>query len=179
LDGFPQRDQVEKAVAAGVNTVETSSMGRLFDAVAALLGIHYINRYEGECAILLENAAATELAQQAGAIDPTATSESGAESAVTKSSAVPPCSAGALALKFHYAVAEAILAQCIAARDALGIQIVCLGGGVFQNKILMEETLGILRANGFQPYYNSSVPPNDGGIALGQNYIGMKHLLGV
>jgi hydrogenase maturation protein HypF len=70
-------------------------------------------------------------------------------------------------------VAEAIVQQCKNARNELGIERVCLSGGVFQNKILMEETLRLLRADGFTVYYNIHVPPNDGGIALGQNYIGM------
>jgi hydrogenase maturation protein HypF len=57
-----------------------------------------------------------------------------------------------------------------------GLNTVALSGGVFQNKILMEETLRLLRGDGFDVYYNRIVPSGDGGIALGQNYIGMQHL---
>jgi len=63
--------------------------------------------------------------------------------------------------------------QCRLAREQKSIQKVCLSGGVFQNKILMEETLRLLRGDYFTVYYNIHVPPNDGGLALGQNYIGM------
>ena len=140
-------ETAKAALLAGVNTVRTSSMGRLFDAVSAMLGIHYENRYEGECAIMLENAAQKALEENE-----------------------------ILALAFHMNVAEVILEQCLRAKDALGIRRVCLSGGTFQNKILMEETLRLLRSSGFICYYNINVPPNDGGIALGQNYIGMASL---
>jgi hydrogenase maturation protein HypF len=80
-------------------------------------------------------------------------------------------------LRFHLDVARAILGECRSARSACGASIVCLSGGVFQNRILMEEALRLLRADGFTPYYNMAVPPNDGGIALGQAYIAMRTLL--
>jgi len=78
-----------------------------------------------------------------------------------------------LALGFHYAVADMILKVCGKIREAEHIEAVALSGGVFQNKILMERALALLRAEGFTPYYNISVSPNDGGICLGQNYLGM------
>ncbi|MDR0356825.1 MAG: carbamoyltransferase HypF [Clostridiales Family XIII bacterium] len=159
LTSFPQRAQIEAAISAGVNTVESSSMGRLFDAVASILGIHDVNRYEGECAVMLENAAAAAL--ECG--------EGEARGAWGE--------AGALALRFHRNVAAAVLEQCEAARETHRTATVALSGGVFQNKILMEEALALLRANDFEVYYNIAVPPNDGGIALGQNYIGMQRLL--
>ncbi|MDR2609995.1 MAG: carbamoyltransferase HypF [Clostridiales Family XIII bacterium] len=150
-------DAAAAGLRAGVNSIESSSMGRLFDAVSSLLGVHHINRYEGECAVMLENAA--ERARRA-----TETGKIAAE-------------ADRLALNFHMRVAEALLEQCRAAREAADTHLVCLSGGVFQNKILMEEALRLLRADGFRPYYNELVPPNDGGIALGQNYIGMLSAL--
>jgi hydrogenase maturation factor HypF (carbamoyltransferase family) len=151
-----ERKTVEAAVGQGVNTVRTSSMGRLFDAVASLLGICHVNRYEGECAIMLENAA-----------DRALRSPGGVKFADTTD---------ALALRFHLDVARAILGECRKARSELGTNSVCLSGGVFQNKILMERTLRLLRTDGFTPYYNIAVPPNDGGIALGQAYVAMQTL---
>jgi hydrogenase maturation protein HypF len=74
-------------------------------------------------------------------------------------------------------VARAVLGECRRARVARVADKVCLSGGVFQNRILMEETLRLLRADGFTPYYNKTVPPNDGGIALGQAYIALRRLL--
>lgn len=137
---------VRKALDLNINTVNSSSMGRLFDAVAALLGIKEYNDYEGQCAIMLEDAAARAL--------------------LGKSEDAADC----LALKFHSKIAEMILDQCQKIGET---RQVALTGGVFQNKILMEETLRLLRDHDFEPYYNVSVSPNDGGIALGQLYIAM------
>ncbi len=136
------------ALKAGINTITSSSMGRLFDGVAALLGIKDHNDYEGQCAIMLEDAAAAP--------------EKG--------------EANRLARDFHHKVAEMILDTCIKIRKETGACQVALTGGVFQNKILMEESLALLRENGFEPYYNISVSPNDGGIALGQAYVAMKKM---
>ena len=134
------------ALKAGINTITSSSMGRLFDGVAAMLGIKDHNDYEGQCAIMLEDAAAFP--------------EKG--------------EANRLALEFHHRVARMILDTCLKIRKDTGADQVALTGGVFQNKILMEESLALLRENGFKPYYNISVSPNDGGIALGQAYVAMK-----
>ena len=139
----------EAAIDKGINTIRTSSMGRLFDAVSAMLGVHYENRYEGECAVMLENAAQRALDKEM------------------------PTEQERRALDFHFNVAKMILKQCRKAKADFGIQKVCLSGGTFQNKILLEETLRLLRKEGFPVYYNIHVPPNDGGLALGQNYIGM------
>jgi len=127
-------------------------MGRLFDAVSSLLGICQENNYEGQCAILLEDAAAR------ARIDPGVS--------ITDD----------LALKFHLDVAGVVLEQCEKFRIKTGVDKIALTGGVFQNKILMEECLALLRTAKFEVFYNISVSPNDGGIALGQNYIAMHHL---
>ena len=137
------------ALKAGINTVKSSSMGRLFDAVSALLGIKAFNDYEGQCAIMLEDAAA--FAQKHPGRDPAAD----------------------MALSFHNRVIDMIVNQCLAAREKHGADQVALTGGTFQNRILMEGVLEKLRAEGFKPYYNISVSPNDGGIALGQIYVAM------
>jgi hydrogenase maturation protein HypF len=65
---------------------------------------------------------------------------------------------------------------CKSIRDKKGINTVALSGGVFQNTVLLEQTMQRLKGNGFTVYINESVPPNDGGICLGQAYIGLKHL---
>ena len=143
---WPGEALARKALEAGINTIESSSMGRLFDGVAALLGIKDRNDYEGQCAIMLEDAAAAPRKSEAHE----------------------------LARRFHDQVARMILDTCVRIRKETGAFQVALSGGVFQNKILMEESLALLRENGFEPYYNISVSPNDGGIALGQAYIAMK-----
>lgn len=143
---------IKAALDYNINTIESSSMGRLFDAVSSLLGICQENNYEGQCAILLEDAAARAMK---------APGESRADD---------------LALKFHINVAGAVIEQCEKFRIKTGVNKVALTGGVFQNKILMEECLALLRTAKFEVFYNISVSPNDGGIALGQNYIAMHHL---
>ena len=148
----PEAKLIMPALKAGINTVKSSSMGRLFDAVSSLLGICDYNSYEGQCAILLEDAAA--FAQK----HPGEREE---------------CD---LALCFHEKIIDMIVEQCRIARAEHGADQVALTGGTFQNRILMEGVLDKLRADGFKPYYNISVSPNDGGIALGQAYIAMHSL---
>jgi hydrogenase maturation protein HypF len=143
---------VKAALEHNINTIESSSMGRLFDAVSSMLGICQTNNYEGQCAIMLEDAAARAI------INP----------GKDKSDD--------LALEFHQKVAGAVLEQCKKFRKKSGVNKIALTGGVFQNKILMEESLALLRENKFEVFYNVSVSPNDGGIALGQNYIVLQHL---
>jgi hydrogenase maturation protein HypF len=78
-----------------------------------------------------------------------------------------------LALSFHKRIIAMITEQCVAIREKTGARQVALTGGTFQNKILMEGVLKELRERDFDVYYNISVSPNDGGIALGQAFIGM------
>lgn len=152
LLSMPDAKLVTAALRSGINTVKSSSMGRLFDGVSSLLGIKDHNDYEGQCAIMLEDAAA--FAQKHPGADP----------------------ASDLALAFHQSVIDMIIDQCMTIRDESGASQVALTGGTFQNKILMESVLKKLRSRGFSPYYNISVSPNDGGIALGQAYIAMHRL---
>lgn len=152
LLSMPDAKLVTAALRSGINTVKSSSMGRLFDGVSSLLGIKDHSDYEGQCAIMLEDAAA--FAQKHPGTD----------------------HASDLALAFHQAVIDMIVDQCLIIRDESGASQVALTGGTFQNKILMEGVLEKLRGSGFSPYYNISVSPNDGGIALGQAYIAMHRL---
>ena len=144
---------IKAALDYNINTIESSSMGRLFDAVSSLLGVCQENNYEGQCAIMLEDAAARAMKTPGVSM------------------------ADDMALRFHLNVAGAVLEQCEKFRIKTGVNKVALTGGVFQNKILMEECLALLRSSKFQVFYNISVSPNDGGIALGQNYIGIHHLM--
>lgn len=175
---------IQSALENKINTILSSSMGRLFDGVASILGIAQENRYEGECAALLEKEAV--LAVRAGIehsklsftiipndeileLDPTSLLEDLCRMREYHS-------VGALALGFHYALSEAVGMVCEQLRKKYQSNMVALSGGVFQNTILTEKTLMILRQKGFNVYTNLSVPPNDGGISLGQAYIGKKFL---
>ena len=195
---------VKAGLGYNINTINSSSMGRLFDGVAAFIGIHDYNRYEGECAIMMENAAAEALSNQLGPWNmdfeimdggdfQNGDIMQGRDSMQNKDGQSILISAKPIfqraqealisgidkrqiALGFHYAVSNMILEVCRKIRQTTCIGTVALTGGVFQNKILMERALSLLRKEGFQVYYNVSVGPNDGGICLGQNLIGMKYL---
>lgn len=152
LAGCPDSLLIMKALDKGVNAIRSSSMGRLFDGVSALLGIKDYNDYEGQCAIMLEDAAA--FAQKHPGVD----------------------RASDLALSFHERIIDMIVSECETIGSETGARQVALTGGTFQNKILMEGVVGKLRAKGFDVFYNISVSPNDGGIALGQAFIGLHRL---
>lgn len=178
----PRWPMVKAGLSNNINTVLSSSMGRLFDGVAAFSGIHDYNRYEGECAIMLENEAADALAKGLAPLDMKFSILNGdIVSARDIFSSIEAARReeihkGRIALGFHFAVADMILEVCKRTRKKHEINTVALTGGVFQNRILMEKALSLLREEGFRVFYNVSVGPNDGGICLGQNYIGMKYL---
>lgn len=176
---------VKAGLYHGINGIASSSMGRLFDAISALLGICMENRYEGECAIMLENAAAR--AKRLGLIPHKMVFMYWNDGGVWQISAAPifqaigrglkeGVSVDAMALGFHEAVGDMIAALAEKIQEEINTTQVALTGGVFQNKILMEYTLSLLREKGFDVYYNVTVGPNDGGISLGQTYIAMKYL---
>ena len=176
---------VKAGLYHGINGIASSSMGRLFDAISALLGICMENRYEGECAIMLENAAAR--AKRLGLIPHKMVFMYWNDGGVWQISAAPifqaigrglkeGVSVDAMALGFHEAVGDMIAALAEKSQEEINTTQVALTGGVFQNKILMEYTLSLLREKGFDVYYNVTVGPNDGGISLGQTYIAMEYL---
>ena len=172
---------VSAAISAGVNTFRSSSMGRLFDAAAAILGVCDRNGYEGECPIAQENAAAA--ARQAGTApypfrfrlareeDGRITADQADLAAQFLRAVHNGTDPGAAALGFHLAAAEMTLAVCREIRKETGESRVALGGGVFANLLLLGECRRLLRDDGFEVYLNSAVPMNDGGISLGQAWI--------
>lgn len=164
------------ALENSINTVQSSSMGRLFDAVAAILNIADYNRYEGECAVLLQQCA--EEAKSAQPLDFTVNEQEGIFVADWRKlicqlvSHKGKIDAGALARGFHLGVAEMTAEMCCKIGEAESCRTVALSGGVFQNRLLVELTMQKLEACGFKVYINRMSAPNDGGIALGQAYIG-------
>ncbi len=175
---------IRAALDNDVNVHRNSGMGRLFDAVSAVLDVCTYNRYEGECAILLENLAARARAQ---GMEPAQMAFSVSQKdGILVADATPVISAltqsgksqEALALGFHQAVANMAVDICVRLREQTGIGTAALSGGVFQNAVLLEDILSKLTAKGFAVYTNEIVPPNDGGISLGQAQIGLWHLNG-
>ena len=180
-DAFTPGEQalMVRALMAGLNAPVTTSAGRLFDAVAALLGVRYHSTFEGQAAMALE--AAIDLAETGGY--PVRLDDDAARFAIVPTWQVPSCvvdwepmitamlqdvaarvDAGVIAARVHNTLADAVVT--VARR--VGEPRVVLSGGCFQNRALMERTVAGLRAAGFRPYWHQRVPPNDGGIALGQ-----------
>ena len=83
---------------------------------------------------------------------------------------------GSLALGFHLALAQGIASVCEKLQSRYSTNAVALSGGVFQNALLTGHTMRLLREKGFQVYLNGAVPPNDGGVSLGQAYLGNEYL---
>jgi hydrogenase maturation protein HypF len=163
-----------------IQTVETSSCGRLFDAVAAILGLTSEVTFEGQAAIALETAAAraSSTSEQADAHYPFAIQPTEpmvldlrATIAAIATNAAQNYPREAIAAKFHKTLAAATAEVCTRIRETTGLDRVCLSGGTFQNLYLLERTIVQLRRRGFAVFLHSQVPANDGGIALGQAVI--------
>jgi hydrogenase maturation protein HypF len=162
----------------GVNAPLTSSAGRLFDAVAAILGVRDEISYEGQAAIELEQLTDPgETSAYHAGIEPG--SETGAAGEPFRASggdlvraAVEDLAAGLprelIAARFHNGLAALIEDGCVLLRDRHGLGTVALSGGVFQNLLLLQRTVSRLEARGFRVLVHSRVPCNDGGISLGQ-----------
>jgi hydrogenase maturation protein HypF len=164
--------QVVALARRGINAPATSSAGRLFDAVAALLGVRDTINYEGQAAIELEQWAdpAERGAYPAGlSAGPGPVRVSGADlvraAADDLLAGTPPA---VVAARFHGGVAEAIAAVCGQLRERSGLATVALSGGVFQNRLLLGRAVDRLTAAGFGVLTHHRVPANDGGISLGQ-----------
>lgn len=154
-----------------VNCVATTSAGRLFDAVAAALGICEVSTFEGEAAMALETAAQGDgreppvSVREEGGLLRLGTDELFAFLVKGRLAGEPT---GCLAYAFHAGLAELVVEACVRLRSRTGLNRVALSGGVFQNLLLLELCTRKLAAEGFETLTHSLVPPNDGGIALGQ-----------
>ena len=147
-------------------------MGRLFDAVASLIGVRQISRYEGQAAMELEWLATQSAESSAYEFEITAPASDAAPAELDWAPMVRGLMADvilkmkqeAMARKFHNTLAEMIARV---AGEHAGLP-VALSGGCFQNRLLTELTVARLEAAGVKVYWHQRVPPNDGGIALGQ-----------
>ncbi|WP_380283552.1 carbamoyltransferase HypF [Kitasatospora purpeofusca] len=169
------RRQLERSL----NCVPTSSMGRLFDAVSALAGVCPLAGYEAQAAVELEAAAlahgpadgyAFALRHEGGVL----VADPGPVLAAAVADLGAGAPAGLVAARFHAAVAGLVRALCRAAREECGLETVALTGGVFANALLSADCGRGLRADGFTVLRHRRVPPNDGGLALGQLMVGAR-----
>ncbi len=175
----PELGVIRHQVERGLNSPLTSSAGRLFDAVSALLGVRQVVNYEGQAAIEMEMST-TEgisgsyrwelLPGEPAVIDPSPA----IRQIVDDLRRGTP--AGVIAARFHNTVAEIVAGLCVQLRRQTGIGVVALSGGVFQNLHLLEQACRLLESRGFRVLIHHQVPANDGGIALGQAAIANRVL---
>ena len=158
-----------------LNTPVTSSMGRWFDAAAALLGVRYVQSFEGQAPMLLEGLAASHGAVRP-LVDGFRVDADGTLDLLPLAQALLEARcAGYGAALFHATLVEALAAWAAAACRA-GVGAIAFGGGCFLNAILATGLRARLAADGFDVIEARQAPPNDGGIALGQAWVA-RHAL--
>lgn len=167
--GRREREMLLAQLENRINVPQTSSMGRLFDAVSSLVGIRQQSHYEGQAAIELE-----ALADRSDEIiypipltpertlDPTPMIR---QILADLHAGVP---ASKISGRFHNSIATMVDSVCRKIGDEHEIKVVALSGGVWQNITLLRQTVKQLEQAGFEVLIHEQVPPNDGGLALGQ-----------
>ena len=167
---------INSQLKTGLNAPFTSSLGRLFDGVAALIGLRQVVNYEAQAAMLLEAIVdpqengryPLDLDDARGLIE-----WRGLITAVVDEYRAG-VGAAQIAARFHNSLAHNSLAICQRLRQQTGLSQVALSGGVWQNKVLLEKTAVLLTNHQFTPYLHQNVPANDGGLALGQAMVAIK-----
>ena len=182
LRSFKRRDAaiLRQMLSRSINSPLTSSAGRLFDAAASITGLRQKASYEGQAAMEFEFAACEDEADDGYPFTLGVQQEDGETELVVVDwaplilailedlkNAAP---IGTISARFHRSLAEIIIA--VARRVAL--ERVALSGGCFQNRFLTERTVRRLEAEGFRPYWHQRIPPNDGGIAVGQIFAALR-----
>lgn len=169
-----ERSILDKQIEKQINTPLTSSMGRLFDAVSALLGIRQAVNYEAQAAIELESACSSD---EAG-FYPLAFNDKIIDPKPLWVAMLEDLRAGVptdiLSARFHNSISKMVLNVVRSISAASGIRTVALSGGVWQNMYLLSHTVPLLQRDGFDVLWHQHVPTNDGGIALGQLMIAIQ-----
>ena len=164
-----------------INTVVSTSMGRLFDGISAILGVRKSSTFEGEAATTLQFRA------QTARCGPNTWEEALLDGEENRFCLNTPAlvrylitrrlkgdDVCKLAFRFHEALAEMSLAACLRIRERTGVNTAALTGGCFQNRLLLSLTEDRLKAHGFHTLTHRLIPPNDGGLCLGQAVYGMN-----
>ncbi|HSP64698.1 MAG TPA: hypothetical protein VLO10_00775, partial [Candidatus Deferrimicrobium sp.] len=154
----------------------STSAGRLFDAVASLLGVAHTSSFEASAAMRLEALARTV---PAGSVETISVRCCGTPLVIDTPSLVMALverhragrSAAELAAAFHESLAVAVASACAELADTTGATRVALSGGVFQNALLLARTSALVRERTLDVYTNHAVPANDGGVSLGQAFV--------
>jgi hydrogenase maturation protein HypF len=192
---------LRQMIARNLNSPPTSSLGRLFDAVAALVGLRGEVSYEGQAAIELEMIAVDNAEPYPFDCAPPPDGDPGSHRSGHDSAGRSPFPAkgeeildvtpairaivadlqhrvpiAQIAGRFHSTIVAMLVTACRRVQAASGLNVVALSGGVFQNRRLLEQLVIRLEAEGFQVYTNRRVPPNDGGLSLGQAAVAAMRL---
>ena len=170
---------IERMLERGFGTPLTSSAGRLFDAVASLTGVADRVSYEGQAALQLEGLASrvapagvypvdVEQVRVDGSAESTLLIDTRPLIAAIATEATRKVGAALIARRFHSTLVDMIARVCSRLRETTGLEAVVLSGGVFLNRLLTSEASARLKREGFRVYRHCRVPPNDGGLSLGQ-----------
>ncbi|MBN2593554.1 MAG: carbamoyltransferase HypF [Sedimentisphaerales bacterium] len=168
-------EQLEK----GINCVETSSLGRVFDAVAAILGLGNYNHFDAQLPMALEAVAAPNIDDyyQIESFSPPGEPHRFGIAKTFRqliSDVQTGIDAGVISAKFHNTISEILRGFAVICRSETKLNTVAMSGGVFCNRYLINRIVNLLKQDGFSVLLNRNVPSNDGGIALGQASIAAK-----
>ena len=180
-------DLLSNMAAKKLNSVTSTSCGRLFDAVSAILGIRRASTFEGEASTALMYHA--QLAEKRcfcpdddykypliSDVNGTVILETTLLAKYIAEGVLKGRNTDELAYDFHYILSSMLVSACAIIRERTGLGTAALSGGVFQNKLLVKLVSSKLRSKGFKVLLHSLIPPNDGGIALGQAAYAIKHI---
>jgi hydrogenase maturation protein HypF len=172
---------LKRQLETGLNSPLTSSAGRLFDAVAAALGVCRVRTYEGQPAVELEMVAA---ADEEG-FYPVLLDQQG-ETLVLDTPALfrevmedywSGTGVNKIAARFHNSLVRLLTTACVRVRENTGLELTALSGGVFQNALIFQKLGGSLEEQGFEVLCHTQAPPNDGGVSLGQVAVAAARLI--
>jgi hydrogenase maturation protein HypF len=168
-------EQLEK----GVNCIETSSLGRVFDAVAAMLGLGSYNHFDAQLPMALEAIAAADVEDRYEIemfSPPGEPCRASLDEAVRQlvNDVQSQVDAGIISAKFHNTISEILLAFALFCRSETDWNSVALSGGVFCNRYLTDRLIKQLKENDFSVLFNRDFPSNDGGISVGQAAIAVR-----
>jgi hydrogenase maturation protein HypF len=183
-----EMEVIKRQIERKLNSPVTSSMGRLFDAISALLGVRGEIDYEGQAAVELEMAAYSSVLSTSVNDEAISSAQESYPYRIVEDKGIRivrlkdllsavmedlqhGVSRGRISVKFHNTIARMVNEMCRLIADETGITQIALSGGVFQNRLLLRRSISLLESNGFQVFTHRQVPCTDGGISLGQAVI--------
>ncbi len=169
-------EQIEK----GLNCIETSSLGRVFDAIAAMIGLGNYNYFEAQLPMALESIIERDIEQQYE-FDLLREKDKPVQLDLSRmfkqliQDIKQQANHAVISAKFHNTIASALVRMAETAREKTGLTTAALSGGVFCNRYLINRTIKLLKKKNFEVLFNKGFPSNDGGLALGQAAIAARH----